>query len=264
MAIPIKLAITNSVGDNVFNHTKIRFVRDKASPLLEKRTSFGAAYSSNRDQLRVIDQCPSDPYYDYYFAASECVPERSLQAYEVNCTQIPPTYGQERTLRKISGECAEDEICYDNVIFIGAQASDFAICMHEDLVSDSSSDEDPAQQPVEDIPDIDLGLANEEEGVQGIEVLLQAAEMVDSCLSSSEGSCGTNGIRAESMQIAAQSVNEIFGARSYSTLDGGLSSCTSCSSLALRPIPSRTQYFRLTIDLPPRLNAPPDLYIKFT
>ncbi|MCJ1369284.1 hypothetical protein MMC20_000494 [Loxospora ochrophaea] len=56
-------------------------------------------------------------------------------------------------------------------------------------------------------------------------------------------------LKAQSMQVQAQSVHELFGAASYTTLDGGLGGCVDCSDLALRSIPSRTQSFKVDVGL---------------
>ncbi|MCJ1371982.1 hypothetical protein MMC20_003203 [Loxospora ochrophaea] len=61
----------------------------------------------------------------------------------------------------------------------------------------------------------------------------------------SEGSCSISSVKAVSMQITAQSVKELFGAISYTTVDGGLSRCTGCSSLVQNPSPKMAQHFVL-------------------
>ena len=48
-------------------------------------------------------------------------------------------------------------------------------------------------------------------------------------------------VAADNLTIAAQSVKSIFNAVSYQTLNGGLESCSSCSSIALQSTPTRTR-----------------------
>ena len=62
-------------------------------------------------------------------------------------------------------------------------------------------------------------------------------------------------VTADSIQISAQSVHEIFGATSYMTLEGGLTACVQCASVALQPVPARTQSFDIKIVLPPGVTA---------
>ncbi|MCJ1373884.1 hypothetical protein MMC20_005114 [Loxospora ochrophaea] len=56
-------------------------------------------------------------------------------------------------------------------------------------------------------------------------------------------------VKAESIQIAAESAHELFGAESFTTLDGGLSGCFHCSDLELRPVPVGAEFLDFRIDL---------------
>ena len=54
-------------------------------------------------------------------------------------------------------------------------------------------------------------------------------------------------VNARHMQIAAQSVHEMFGAMSYTTI--GLNACDDCGSVVLGPLPKGTQAINLNVDL---------------
>ena len=82
------------------------------------------------------------------------------------------------------------------------------------------------------------------EGGEGVEKSI-AVQMVLT------GENPTDMLMAESMQIQAQSVNELFGAVSYTTLDGGLNACQQCSSIGVQLVPARTEHWTLDVLLSP-------------
>ena len=55
---------------------------------------------------------------------------------------------------------------------------------------------------------------------------------------------------ADTLQIEAQSVNELFGAESYHTLPGGIKTCSNCSSVLIQPIPEGTRDIKVSAMLP--------------
>ena len=60
----------------------------------------------------------------------------------------------------------------------------------------------------------------------------------------------TMSVNASTLQIAAQSSREIFGAESWSTLSAGLAACSNCERLTLQPIPAGTQRIEVSVILP--------------
>ena len=62
-------------------------------------------------------------------------------------------------------------------------------------------------------------------------------------------------VTAAKMTMQAQSVREIFGARSYTTLDGGLASCTNCERVGMYPVPKGTQHWLIDVVLPVGVTA---------
>ncbi|MCJ1369560.1 hypothetical protein MMC20_000772 [Loxospora ochrophaea] len=60
----------------------------------------------------------------------------------------------------------------------------------------------------------------------------------------------TKAVTATQMQFRAQSVKELFGARSYITLPGGYNECQQCSGAGLSEIPAEAGAYAIDVILP--------------
>ena len=59
----------------------------------------------------------------------------------------------------------------------------------------------------------------------------------------------TSYVNASRFQIAAQSRKELFGAVSYTTLEGGLVGCSDCARLSFQPVPKGTEAFLVVVEM---------------
>ena len=160
-----------------------------------------------------------------------------MQAYFVYCAS------HEGLVAPFYGECLETEICVEGRSSYDADY-DYDPNYHSTAYCQSTSNfVKIAQTELDKMEEVAALAASVGNQVQkhGVHALVAAI------LTTLDGKSALN---ATFLQIEAQSVKEIFGAKSYTTLPGGLSGCWKCASARVQPIPVGTNFIQLHIVLP--------------
>ncbi|MCJ1374386.1 hypothetical protein MMC20_005618 [Loxospora ochrophaea] len=180
---------------------------------------------SKRDRPRPLTACPRG----FFFVNSFCVPWRSLKAYTINCMSL----SLRQSLYTEKSECSAYEIC------IGGRAPGNIAVDSQIAYCTSTSNF---------LPVAETGLENFKQGLTlwGSPVT-EGNEIVEAIVATGEDFSAP--VNATSMQLTADSVHELFGAESYTTLSGGLSACRDCSAVAIQPVPVGATHIGLNVVL---------------
>ena len=220
-----------------------------------------------------MNYCPANTAeYHYEWEGSECLPELGPRIYRTNCTERPATNHVLGFEFQSIGICPGNSACLDFNPPIHDPPAAFCVYPMEDDPNGNrfAVDMDLLRNGGNDIR-VEIILENGDvEGLNSNEdgSSTDGNSSVDAmCIGSegsegSEGSCSISSVKAVSMQITAQSVKELFGAISYTTVDGGLSRCTGCSSLVQNPSPKMAQHFVFDIVLASGITQLPKLSIS--
>ncbi|MCJ1376046.1 hypothetical protein MMC20_007284 [Loxospora ochrophaea] len=162
------------------------------------------------------------------FMGSHCLRDTSPRAYTIYCYQRP------RYVFKGTGQCPEDKVCYDGIY---TQNVWMAYCISPNKYGIIPKSRAKTYITKTSTVRIRTGLRPSIGRNMAVEVVLGSDDLNASLF-------------ADTLQIEAQSVNELFGAESYHTLPGGIKTCSNCSSVLIQPIPEGTRDIKVSAMLP--------------
>ena len=219
------------------------------SPSAHRRRQL--SYSSSEQPTQ---DC-QDPSYFFTESACDYEPESSQFAYNtisytVKCKN---SAGEEKIVK---GECTDYRMCVQGygVNTDNSALSDFpaAICSDEVLYYTNFS------QPYYGDADFD-----DDEGNSIKSFHYPTRWRPSSSLSAVATGPNDNDVTlmyAQHLEISADSVKELFGAKSYNTL--GLKGCNSCAATGIHPVPAKTMIFGLQAVFAP--GARGKIFLPFT
>ena len=181
-----------------------------------------------------LNNCPGDAV----FFASYCVRSRTPQSYIILCYEASSRLAPPIQIR---GNCLFKELCVGSV-----QTTEEWSGSYQDVIAYCVS----AGKPV--LVESPGGSSARSSGSStiGFPPLTDVGDEVDIVMTDENDP--TSSYSASHLQIAAQASIEIFGARSWRTLDGGVGACTTCASIRLPHVPKGTQRFDIQVSLPPK------------
>ena len=198
---------------------------------VQPQSLFGSSRPKRDVVARPLNECPSFGFFDYTFVESKCGPDTDLRNYILRCRL------SDSITHNLRDQCAPDELCVEGFSShpnaVGG-SNEMAYCVSRSAFTPLGQNGHVEEQGA---------IGTSSGGSIG-----QASSALELVLTNT---ASTSPLRASQLQIAAQSVKQIFNAKSYSTLDGGFSSCENCATLRLQPVPSRTQEFDIKIVLWP-------------
>ena len=169
---------------------------------------------------RPINTCPYD---GLTFTYSTCFSEQ-IRAYSIYCQDPRIDASISSDVRVFLGECEPTEVCQHS------ESRWVAECVEASPEDQKPSQASPKRRRVQ----MNVDAIGSRPGGKVKAMLVSPGD-------------NTEGVNATHMQIAAQSVNEIFGATSFTTIT--MAACDECGSVMLDPLPKGTTAINLVYDL---------------
>ncbi|MCJ1372999.1 hypothetical protein MMC20_004225 [Loxospora ochrophaea] len=176
--------------------------------------------------------CPDD----YHYNGAKCKREIDPQAYTVNCTRENAAGDTVEVLYR-QDKCTGMEVCGQKRIQVTPRVT-AVWCISMDLA-------DYVQ--VSTVIDVLLPSTCNVAAVDVVAYAIGRDVTFEAFLETMQMG---HPVAADHFQIEAREELELFGAKSYKTLPGGVSACTHCQSVELDPVPFGTQDFHLRVELP--------------
>ncbi|MCJ1370602.1 hypothetical protein MMC20_001815 [Loxospora ochrophaea] len=229
-----------------------------AEPLLDShKRGICASALSKGPSRRLINECWG---YNEIFMSSRCTGGTTGddQTYVIDCWRRPPLTHQGGHYKR-NWRCVDEEVCID--LPRSATGGLMAACVSTndwqetyELPSSSSSgssrssaqwvwlshDSASSLTPRDFSSSIEECPATNEIPIPSDQAFVVRFMGVDE----------TMVLNATQLNLQAQSVHEIFGAMSYTTLEGGVSTCSNCSQASLYPVPAGAQAISASLVLP--------------
>ena len=219
-SLPFDLSVTNSTGHDATDSIAI-LLHQQAVTMIEARKQASS---------RPINECP----HNLEFLGSRCIRSHNARAYSVLCSAIPNVEGG-RSIRW--GSCSSNEICSDGRARIrnGVEShiATVAWCVSQEefvkiAMTNGSSQTSPSTVQA-DFHAVDTNRYS-------VEALLTSLD-------------SQKAIKAQYLDIQAQTADVIGNVASWRTLNGGEMECSSCASIGIMSLPVQTRRIRAHVDL---------------
>ncbi|MCJ1371894.1 hypothetical protein MMC20_003114 [Loxospora ochrophaea] len=228
LQFPFNLTVNDLSSDDIPQHPQV-FHTEFSLPRTNLSKRAGSVF-------RAVNSCPTGAS----FYKSFCEPPSAYRPWALLCLRE-----HRAGFILVRGQCAEDEICFTLVEEVGsAQAAVLSNTVRAYCVSvpnpPESSPVDPKALPggldpnPVDLPNL-FGFA-EKGSLRSVRATVTSGDQ-HTCLTTSH------------IQVAAQRERELFGAQSWTTLDGGLAACEDCCAVELSAVPAQASRFVWSIAL---------------